>query len=115
MYTWSIHEKHLDGRRRRKKKEQEIPETKHLGSYKRSCPSIRVKQKNDSSFANIVSWCSKPLSFLSLQRHHKKQEGTIFNTTALLSSTTSLPTSKQVGYSTRHHPRQPKTTKKGIP
>jgi hypothetical protein len=47
---------------------------------------------------NVLSLSLKLIAFISLNRHHKRHEGTIFHIA-------SLPTSIKVDYSSGHNPR----------
>jgi hypothetical protein len=65
--------------------------------------------------SKVPSKSSKDLLFLSLHRHKKKQVGTIFSNHSTPPPPGRPSTGKQIENLSRHHPRQPKPTKKGTP
>jgi len=99
----------------RGKKNKKIMITNHRWYTKTVVQRYNVLKKKDLISSKILSQSSKPLSFTSLQRHHKRHKSTIFHTTALRVLLVVPPSSIQIDYSSRHYPRQLKSTEENIP
>jgi hypothetical protein len=71
-----------------------------------------VLKKIDFNSSKVLSWSSKYQLFFSLQRHHKRHH---FPNSSTLRVAGGPPTSKQIDYSSRHNPRQPKLFEENVP
>jgi hypothetical protein len=79
-YTESIQEKHLRSRRKKTRKSLKLITN---GARNITVQENKEKKKKLVSSSIVLHLSSKFLSFRSLHKHHKRQEGIIFHITAL--------------------------------
>jgi len=85
--------------------------TNHQREIKEIVQRYNVLKNRDLISSKVLSRSSKLLSFISLHRHHKRYH---LPHNSTLSVASNLPKSIQIDYSSRHDPRQPKSTEVDI-